>query len=219
MAATCIIVCAGRFLGEAIEKKEGDLLIAADNGLTYLSRQGLVPDLVIGDYDSLEEAGKGVLAAMQKDHPEQVITLPVEKDDTDTLAAVREGLSRGYRSFVLYGALGGRLDHTMANLQTLNFIKDAGGNGEIREGDLSVFLVRNETVEIPAGPAGNFALFAVDPEIHGVTERGMKYEANGLTITNRFPIGCSNHLFAEKKASVTVEDGTALAMLRRSVRG
>ncbi|MGN1023007.1 MAG: thiamine diphosphokinase [Lachnospiraceae bacterium] len=219
MEGKCIIVCAGRFSGEPIEKEEGDLLIAADNGLTYLSREGLIPDLAIGDYDSLEEEGKRVLAAIQKDHPERVITLPVEKDDTDTLAAVREGFRRGYRSFVLYGALGGRLDHTMANLQTLNFIKDAGGNGEIREGDLSVFLVRNETVEIPAGPAGNFALFAVDPEIHGVTERGMQYEADGMTITNRFPIGCSNRLLAEKKASVTVKDGTALAMLTRSVRG
>lgn len=215
---TCIIVCAGRFSGEQIEKREGDLLIAADNGLTYLARQGLSPDLVIGDYDSLETEGREFLAKIRADHPDRVITLPVEKDDTDTLAAVREGFRRGFQSFVLYGALGGRLDHTMANLQTLNFIRDAGGNGVIRDGDLAVFLVRNETVEIPEGPEGNFALFAVDAEIHGVTERGMKYETDGVTITNAFPIGCSNHIFAGKKASVTVGDGTALAMLTRSVR-
>lgn len=215
---TCIIVCAGRFSGDRIERGENDLLVAADNGLTYLAGQNLVPDLVIGDYDSLEERGRKILAKMQAAHPDQVITLPVEKDDTDTLAAVREGFRRGYQRFVLYGALGGRLDHTMANLQTLNFIRDAGGTGEIRDGDLRVFLIRNETVEIPEGPEGNFALFAVDPEIHGVTERGMKYETDGVTISNAFPIGCSNHIFPGKKASVTVEDGTALAMLTRSVR-
>lgn len=215
---TCIIVCAGRFSGDRIERGENDLLVAADNGLTYLAGQNLVPDLVIGDYDSLEERGRKILAKMQAAHPDQVITLPVEKDDTDTLAAVREGFRRGYQRFVLYGALGGRLDHTMANLQTLNFIRDAGGTGEIRDGDLRVFLIRNETVEIPEGPEGNFALFAVDPEIHGVTERGMKYETDGVTISNAFPIGCSNHIFPGKKASVTVGDGTALAMLTRSVR-
>lgn len=215
---TCIIVCAGRFSGDRIGRGENDLLVAADNGLTYLAGQNLVPDLVIGDYDSLEERGRKILAKMQAAHPDQVITLPVEKDDTDTLAAVREGFRRGYQRFVLYGALGGRLDHTMANLQTLNFIRDAGGTGEIRDGDLRVFLIRNETVEIPEGPEGNFALFAVDPEIHGVTERGMKYETDGVTISNAFPIGCSNHIFPGKKASVTVEDGTALAMLTRSVR-
>lgn len=216
--ARCIVMCAGSFAGEPIERNEGDFVIAADNGLTYLMRQGIDPDLVIGDYDSLVEEGRTALAKIRKVHPDTVITLPVEKDDTDTLAAVREGFRRGYRSFILYGALGGRLDHTLANLQVLNFIKDQGGDGEIRDGDLRVFLIRNETVEIPAGPEGNFALFALDPQIRGVTERGMKYETEGTTITNSFPIGCSNHLFADQKASVTVEDGTALAMLTRSVR-
>ncbi len=106
----CIIMCAGEFEPLQIEKEEDDFVIAADNGLSYLLELGILPDIVIGDYDSLSPEGQRTLRELEETQPERVVHLPVEKDDTDTMAAVREGLARGYDAFYLYAALGGRLD-------------------------------------------------------------------------------------------------------------
>ena len=85
------------------------LVIAADQGLRHLEAAGIAPDLIVGDFDSLGTVPQGA----------NVIRHPVEKDDTDMMLAVKTGLERGCRTFVLYGGLGGRLDHTYANFQTL----------------------------------------------------------------------------------------------------
>ena len=94
----------------------GDLVIAADKGYETLSRLGVHPGLVVGDFDSLGSV---------PDHP-QVLRLPRVKDETDTGFALRQGLKRGYRRFVLLGCLGGRLDHTVANLQLLSWLSAQG---------------------------------------------------------------------------------------------
>ncbi len=211
--ATCLIMCAGTFRELPFSKKPGDLVIAADNGLTYLARQGIVPDLVIGDYDSLGEEGKNAFLAIRERNPDGIITLPVEKDDTDTMACCRVGLSRGYRDFVLLSALGGRLDHTIANIQTLVFLKDHGADGKILDPDLSIRVLRQETFSFTAPCDATFSLFSLDEKIEGVTIEGMQYGVRDATITNGFPIGVSNHLKAGDRASVTVGRGTALAML------
>lgn len=95
------------------------LVIAADRGLYYLERRGIRPDLIVGDFDSLGRTPEG----------ENVLRHPVEKDDTDMLLAVKEGLARGLKTFVLYGGLGGRPDHAYANLQTLTFLAERGAAG------------------------------------------------------------------------------------------
>ena len=97
----------------------GDLVIAADKGYETLSRLGVHPGLVVGDFDSLGSV---------PDHP-QVLRLPRVKDETDTGFALRQGLKRGYRRFVLLGCLGGRLDHTVANLQLLSWLSAQGAQG------------------------------------------------------------------------------------------
>lgn len=209
----CIIMCAGEYHRVPFEKKEGDLLIAADNGLSYLAKEGITPDLVIGDYDSLEGEGRKVFEDFKAAHPEAVITLPVEKDDTDTMAACRIGLERGYREFTLLAALGGRLDHTIANIQTLLFLKDHNANGQILDEKLSLRILRNERVDFTAPSDATFSLFALEHEIHHVSITGMQYELEGADMTDGFPIGCSNHMKAGQKGSVEVGDGTALSML------
>ena len=91
-------------------------VIAADQGLRYLEEAGITPDLIVGDFDSLGIVPQGA----------NVVRHPVEKDDTDMMLAVKTGLARGYRTFVLYGGLGGRLDHTYANFQTLTYLARHG---------------------------------------------------------------------------------------------
>ena len=172
-------------------KEEGDCIIAVDNGLTYLTEMGVLPDYCLGDFDSLLPLGRQTLEEIQKEDPSRVVTLPVAKDDTDTMAAVRFGLKLGYLRFDLYGTLGGvRIAHTIANLQVLNFIRNNGAQGYLMDLNQMIFLIRNETKEFHKGFAGRFSMFAVDPEIRGVTIRGMKYEVSDCTMTNDFPIGC-----------------------------
>lgn len=215
----CIIMSAGDFdpVHMTIDRQPGDYLIAADNGLSYLDQLGEVPDFIIGDYDSLAREEESRLALYETEHPEAVRTLPVEKDDTDTMAAARLGLQKGFRHFLLYGALGGkRLDHTLANLQTLRFLKDHGGDGCIVDQHCRLFLLQKETWKAPENFTGGFSVFAMDERLQGVTIRGMKYNAENLTITNGFPIGVSNHIVAGQGAGITVKEGTALVYLSAS---
>ncbi len=211
--AKCIIMCAGEFAPLELDREEGDLLIAADNGLSYLGRMGILPDLVIGDYDSLGFEGRGILDELRASSPERIVTLPKEKDDTDTMAAVRIGLERGYKKFYLYSALGGRLDHTMANIQTLVFLKEHGAQGYILSEDSMLFVLRNEEKRFSRGFAGTFSLFALDKELTGVTLRGMKYNMEDGRITNGFPIGVSNEIDGSEEASVSVKHGTGLVIV------
>lgn len=207
----CIIMCAGTYSPMDLDIREGDYVIAADNGLTYLTQQGIVPDYVIGDYDSLVPEGQATLAELQAAAPERVMTLPVEKNDTDTMAAARVGLAKGYRVFYLYGALGGsRLDHTLANIQTLAFLKENGARAYIMDEHCMLFVMENEERHFHKGFAGDFSMFSLDREVHGVTIQGMQYEVTDLTITNAYPIGVSNHILGEQEAVVRVGEGRAL---------
>ena len=128
----CVIVGAGELEDAVIRRREGDLVIAADGGLKYLERAGIAPDIALGDFDSL---------GYRPNLPE-VIYHPPEKDDTDTMLAVREGFARGFDTFVIYAGLGGRLDHTVANLQTLAFIAENGGRGYLVGGSAVSTAVR-----------------------------------------------------------------------------
>lgn len=210
----CIIVCAGDFREQTIPYEQGDLLIAADAGYVHLRRLGISPDLLLGDFDSL---GEGFLEPMESDI--EILRLPVEKDDTDCMAAVRVGLGRGFLSFLLLGALGGeRPDHMLANLQTLLFLKRSGASGVIRDGAKEFQIIENETLCFPSGWSGDFSLFAVDRVIRGVTIRGMKYELEDAAVTNSFPIGVSNSFCPDKEAKVTVREGAALIYTNYSTR-
>lgn len=210
----CLIMSAGDDDPAGLVREPGDILIAADNGLTYLDRLGLVPDYIIGDYDSLVPSEEKRLRSFAAGRPQAVTTLPVEKDDTDTLAAVRLGFQKGYRRFVLYGALGGsRLDHTLANIQTLKFIQSHGGEGRIEADHCRLFVLSHGTWRAPAGFRGDFSVFALDERVRGVTIRGMKYNAVEIDLTNDFPLGVSNHIDGPGPAEITVTEGTALICL------
>ena len=117
-----------------IDRRRPALVIAADAGLRHLEARGIVPDLILGDFDSLREVPEGG----------NVFHYPVEKDDTDSMLAVKAGLARGCRVFLLYGCLGGpRPDHAYANYQTLVYLARHGGTGYLLGGGWAVTAVRN----------------------------------------------------------------------------
>lgn len=187
--------------GKIPSPEEGDLLLAADGGLTHLERRGLTPHLIVGDFDSLGRVPEG----------NNIIRHPVEKDDTDTMLAIKTGLERGYRDFLLYGCLGGRLDHAYANLQALVFLARRGASGWLLGESLAVTAIRNGRLDFGADHEGVISVFCPDGEARGVTLTGLHYPLQDAVLTSAFPLGVSNR-FTGEAASVSVEDGTLLVM-------
>lgn len=136
----------------------------------------------------------------------------MEKDDTDAMLAVRRGLELGYREFVLYGSLDGpRLDHTVANFQTLQFLADRGTVGYLVGNRSIVTVVKNGSIAFPAGLRGNLSVFCMGADARGVTERGLYYALEDGVLTSGFPLGVSNH-FTGEPAHISVRDGSLLVI-------
>ena len=210
----CVIISAGSFPEVGIDLREGDFCIAADAGFGYAQRLGILPDLIVGDFDSAKDAPPEVLSGIREiaeRDPERIVQLEVMKDDTDTLKAVKIGLSRGYRKFYLYGALGGsRFDHSLANIQTLTFIKHHGGRGYIMDKDSMLFIAENETIKFHRGNTGYLSVFSLSDVSRGVSLRGLLYSMEDGTLSNDFPLGGSNEFIIDEEAEVSVKEGTLL---------
>ncbi|MEG2173866.1 MAG: thiamine diphosphokinase [Oscillospiraceae bacterium] len=198
----CVVVCAGERSCADFIALPGDFVICCDDGLSAARQIGLTPDLLIGDFDSLT----GPL-------PPEIETLrfPVEKDDTDSMLAVREGLRRGYRDFILLFSLGGRLDHTIANVQTLAFLLCHGASGRLVGPRDEVFLLHNTSVHLPRRTTHTLSLFAWNGAALGVTLRGVQYPLTDHTLTSDFPLGVGNSII-EEEAILSVTDGTLLVI-------
>ena len=204
----CYIVGAGDFDGQGFAPGAEDFVIAADGGYGHLAARGLPADLVVGDFDS----------SPAPDHP-HVLRFPPEKDDTDLLLAVRLGLERGHRRFFLFGGTGGaRLDHTLANLQVLGFLRDRDAEGYLIGGGQVCAWLRDETLLFPAGYAGYFSIFAAGEAIASLTLRGLKYPLEGYRLTHTLPRGVSNEFLPGTPAEVCVQGGDALALWELQAR-
>lgn len=196
----CYIISAGDFYGLRDEPDDSDYVIAADAGFKYCREISILPDLVLGDFDSLGDC---------PDHP-NVLQLPVEKDDTDTVFAIKLGLERGYKRFYLYGCMGGeRSDHTLANLQLLLYIAKHGARAWMFGKNEIWTAIRNDKIRLKG--EGNAAVFCIDGTAKGVTLKGLKYELDNATLTSDFPLGVSNSM-TESEAEISVSDGTLLIM-------
>lgn len=197
----CYIVGAGSVEGVSIRPGEGDYLIAADAGYARLRELGLEPDLVVGDFDSL---------ASVPDHP-NVARHPAVKDDTDMMLAARAGAELGYRTFVLYGGLGGRLDHSLANLQTLQWLSRRGLRAFLAGEGTAAAAVTDGTLHFGGGKSGIISVFCCGGRAVGVTLTGLKYPLSGAVLTSDMPLGVSNE-FTGAPASVSVGEGTLLVL-------
>lgn len=208
----CIVIGAGDLTVGNIRVLEDDLVIAVDGGLNYCPVLELEPDLILGDFDSVGEEQKEALLELQRQIPDRVISLKPEKDDTDMLAALKLGLEYGYTNFNIYAATGGRLEHTIANIQSLLYLKNHDAVGYIMDGNGMIFVMQNEEVRFKDTLEGYLSIFALGKSAKGVTIKGMKYELNQETLTNDFPIGISNE-FIGKEALVRVEDGELVGII------
>ena len=189
-----------------------DVIIALDGGLVYCEKNNIRPDYIIGDFDSLPEEKKALLAKYPK---ERILRLPCEKDDTDMLAAIKFAAQKGITDFVIYGGLGGRLSHTIANLQCLMFLKEHGMTGILLGADTKVFLLQNESYTFDKNESGYISVFAYSKAARGITLKNLKYELTDSVLTQSFPLGVSNEFIKGKTAQISVKDGSILDILDR----
>jgi thiamine pyrophosphokinase len=204
----CVIIGAGECdindLRE-ISFSDDDIVIAADGGYDYAREAGVAVDLFVGDMDSVIDKTSKIDV--------EAIVFPSQKDDTDMLLAIKEGIARGFDNFFIYGGLGHRLDHTMANIACLEYIVNHGKGAELIGLDgIKLLMVRNGCIEIEekfAEIGRTISVFAYGGEAKGVKISGLKYEVSDITLSSDFPLGVSNE-FVGKKAFISVREGVLL---------
>lgn len=200
---TCVIFCAAEFdkLAQPVEK--GDMVIAADGGLKHTEALGVLPDAVLGDFDSLGYV------------PGDAAVFPVEKDDTDSMLAVKLGLERGFRRFVIYGGLDGvRLDHTVANFQMLQFLAERDAAAYLVGKQYLVTAVKDGEISFAPGAEGIISVFCLGEDATGVMIEGLKYGLTDGILKSGYPLGVSNH-FTGKEARISVKNGCLLVLWNR----
>ena len=204
MGKRCLIISGGDFA--PFDQPEEDVfVIACDRGYDYARRCGVRPDLVVSDFDSYSgEVESGI----------PVRHLPTEKDDTDTMSALRRALEAGCTEITLVCALGGRLDHSLANLQTAAFAAQRGASVRILSPDTEIQTLRNGTLRLPRREGWSLSVFSAGDVCRGVCIRGAKYPLTDAELRWDFPLGVSNEWAAEE-AEISVREGILLIVLCR----
>ncbi len=230
--ASWAVVCASAFATKDFASRVAtgafERVIAVDSGLIYVQEAGVVPDVILGDFDSLGYV------------PEGALVHPAIKDKSDLELALDYALEQGATDIVVYGCLGGRMDHTLAALQNLASVAErgvrvravdvsSGDKGSANERRPRAVILepvsgpRRLTLEVDKGlqaevipdlgapTYGSVSVFAATDRVHGVREQGMYYSLSGVTLTNRTSLGLSNELVA-RSGCIEIEDGTLFVL-------
>ena len=179
--------------------REDDYIIFCDSGLRHLDALQVTPGLIVGDFDSHDNPCLDV----------ETIVLPCEKDDTDTVFAVKEALKRGFENFLLIGVIGARLDHTLGNVSILLMLDKAGKRGKIVDDYSEIEIVSNEPAYIDDSYA-YFSLLNITGTAKGITIENAKYSLENAEITSEYQYGVSNEVLSGKIAKVSITCGRLL---------
>ena len=198
---TCFIVGAGSFDGMCIKPEQGDFIIAADGGYTYLKEMGIEPDVLLGDFDSLERV---------PEHKHLERHSPI-KDDTDMALAAAYAREQGCGRFFIYGGLGGRLDHTIGNLQLLIGLSRQGAEAYLLGQGNMITAITGERITFGKQAEGIISVFCMSEPATGVWERGLKYSLTNATLVPDKTLGVSNE-FTGQESYVEVCGGTLVLM-------
>lgn len=179
--------------------KEDDFYIFCDSGLKHLEALGVNPHFIVGDFDSHQNPNLDV----------ETIVLPCEKDDTDTVFAVKEAVRRGFDDFLLIGVVGARIDHTLCNVSILLYLDSLGKKGCIVDDYSQMQIVADEPVYIDDSYAF-FSLLNISGTAKGITIENAKYPLHSAEITCEYQYGVSNEVLPGKTTKVTVDEGKLL---------
>ena len=179
--------------------KSDDIVIFCDSGLKHMEKLAVNPSLIVGDFDSHENPHFDV----------ETIVLPCEKDDTDTVFAVKEAIKRGYVDFLLMGVIGARLDHTLGNVYILEYLDELGLKGKIIDDYSEMELVSREPAYVDDSYAF-FSLINITGIARGITIENAKYPLNNGEITCSYQYGVSNEVLPGKRAKISIKVGKLL---------
>ena len=179
-----------------------DFIVCADSGYSFAKKAGLTPNLIIGDFDSLKE---------ELPQNTEVVKLNTHKDDTDTEHCVMECIRRGYKDFLLLGSIGGRTDHTFANIATLAFLSEYNYNGIARNNGEEIRILKEGSYEMNNKKGLIFSVFPYGCESANVTYKGAEYMLNNKTLTYNVSRGISN-VFVDDEAEITINRGRAILL-------
>lgn len=200
MNKKCILIGAGDFYESNLLIGEEDCVIAVDGGYSYAKKLGIRVDLFVGDFDS---------------YPEEKMHLPIlksmpEKDDTDMLLALYKGIEMGFEQFVLYGAMGGRVEHTLANIQCLKYLCEHKKHGVMISQKQRIEVI-NRSKQYPSSLKGYISVFSLTDRAV-VSLKNLKYELAFHPLTSSYPLGVDNE-FIGKESTVEVHEGVVCIII------
>lgn len=202
MKRRCVIVSAADISNyDKIKSflRDDDFFVFCDAGLKHQKNLQVVPDLIIGDFDSNEKPNTKT----------ETIQLPCEKDDTDTFFAVKETIKRGFKNFLFIGSLGNRFDHSLCNISCLLYLKDLNIPAELLDDYSQIKIIENETIFVD-NDCSYFSLMNITGDVSGVTIKNAKYLLDNADIKASYMYGISNEVLPGKKAEVTIKNGKLL---------
>lgn len=199
------VIFAGAQLDMTVDEiniPEGVFVICADRGLEHAKMLGIVPDLIVGDFDSL---------GYRPDEDCEILAFKPEKDDTDLMIAVKQAIARGRKNIAIYSALGGRLDHTIGNIQSIAYALEHGASAELISADERVCLLSPGKYSFDKNDDLSLSLFSYGGEVTGLTLSGTKYTLENGTLSDSFPLGISNVITSDN-AVISFESGRLLVI-------
>lgn len=174
-----------------------DYFVFCDSGLYHKQKLGVIPDFIVGDFDSADKPKTN----------KNILILPTVKDDTDTFAAIKLMLEKGFKEFLLIGVIGERLDHTFGNVSILLYLKEQGAKGVIIDDYSQMLLVENKA-KIKHNSCSYFSLISLSDSLTGVDIKGAKYPLENATINSSFQYAISNETVEDTE--ISVQNGNAL---------
>lgn len=190
-------------LSRLLEGEHPDLILCADGGYDHAQRAGIVPDFLIGDFDSLAGSVQPGI---------ETITFPAEKDDTDTGLCLQAAMERGCDDILIIGGLGGRFDHALANIQLMAAAADRVARIVMKDSRNYVTILKDGQLRVPRKNNAHLSILSLSDTSLGVCLEGVKYPLSDYTMTRTFPLGVSNE-FEENEARISVKKGTLFVAL------
>lgn len=185
--------------------KDDDFIICADGGIKHLNVMGKTPDVFVGDFDSSSPDELAYEVEIQKHNP--------IKNDTDTKLAIDIAFERGYGNIEILCGLGGRVDHMLANIFLLKYIRENGGTGKIVDEKNTVLLL-TDSVKLKKVDGAFVSLVPISENLEGITNTGLMYPLNDFSIPFGSTRGISNE-FASDTAEISIKKGQALVIISK----
>jgi len=199
-------------LPEIISPQKSDFMICADGGYEIAVSFNIVPDLVIGDSDSGGMQVSTTIDPKNNSNDTDFICFPKEKDVSDTFLCVQHAVNLGFEEIIIAGGIGGRLDHTISNIQTLAHFSNAAKRITMVDEKNLITVIENSTITLPKKDGFTVSLFSLSDTCSGVRTAGLYYPLVDAELQNTYPLGLSNQ-FTENEAIIEVKKGKLLIVM------